>query len=167
MEIPQQVTIAGQNRKKFSREQKLEAVLMSVAKKKKGTEICLDLKISRETLTEWKNKAYEGMAKALAGKEKGRKPKDYVEDEYLRKENEKLKKYVEVLKEQNKSLDRARRMMADKIVMMRKVIRFWEKNDRLDVKKNSVLIRVLKNVFYGVPKKPLKAEAKPQSIARC
>ena len=135
-------------------EVKLEKTLLILTKEEQMQEVSADLGVSRESLRKWKNKALMGMKKALEEKPAGRKAADWVEEEKLREELEKARYQLKEAEKENRRLERKMRKDAENLQMARHALGVWKDEGRLDIKKNSVLKKLLKNIFSRVPKKP-------------
>jgi uncharacterized protein (DUF3084 family) len=101
------------------------------------------------------------MKEALKEKKKGRKPKGYIaKEEDLVIEMEKLRRELEETKKAKKEIEKENRYTKDQLWVARHALNFWEKQGRIDLKKNPTLQKVIKNIFSEVPKKPYGPEEK-------
>jgi hypothetical protein len=99
------------------------------------------------------------MKEALKEQKKGRKTKDYIEtEEDLRKEVERLKNELAWAQAEREVAEKELKKETKKLWVARRVLNFWQKTGRIDLKKKSIMGRVIKNIFSDVPKKPYGPE---------
>ena len=117
--------------------------------------------MSRESVRKWKDKAIEGMKAALKEQKKGRKPKDYIEtEEELRKEVERLKSELAWAQAEREVAEKELKKETKRLWVARRVLNFWQKTGRVEIKKKSIMGKVIKNIFSDVPKRPCDQEDK-------
>lgn len=117
--------------------------------------------LSRETLRIQKNKAIKAIKESLKDEKRGRKPKDYVAGEKNQAvEIERLKRELEEAKKAKKVLEKENRGIMDQLFVAKHALKFWEKEGRVDLKKNPTLQKVINNIYSEAPKKLSKPEEK-------
>ena len=145
--------------KGLTEEEKLKTIMMVLKKKKTQQEVSKETGVSRESVRKWKDKAIKGMKDALKEHKKGRKPKDYIKtEEELRKENERLKHELAWAKAERDVAEKELKKKEKKLWVAKHVLNFWQKTGRVEIKKKSVMGKVIKNIFSDVPKKPSSKE---------
>jgi transposase-like protein len=145
--------------KGLTEEEKLKTIMMVLKKTKTQQEVSRETGVSRESVRKWKNRAINGMKEALKEQKKGRKTKDYIETEDdLRKEVERLKNELAWTRAEKDEAEKELKKETKRLWMARRVLNFWQRTGRLEIKKKSIIGKVIRNIFSDVPKRPYGPE---------
>lgn len=116
-------------------------------------EVCLELGVSKQAYYKWEKKAEAAVEKTLAQDRQGRKPKNHVSDENLRRELENARREKERLEKEKKRLERKNESVETELRAARKVVALKIATGELDLgdKKNAALIPVIRRLFSMAP----------------
>jgi transposase-like protein len=157
-ETPQQPVPSKYNRR-IPGETKAAAILAVWQGKKTVAQICQELCVSKEAFYQWERKAQSLMTQMLNPENRGRHPKNHVEEQQLRSEVKRLDAALAESEKEKQQLARKTRTFLRELQTARHVANFFGKLENSeDGKKKDGWGPPLKRLFSLAPKKPLKPE---------
>lgn len=121
--------------------------------KKKIAQVCREARISRPTYYKWEKRALEALRKALKEEPAGRREKEYVPEEKLRKELKNLREGLKKSQKETAKIERQKKLVETDLYMSRKIIEWRIEDGSLDIKKNGDLARLVKKLFSVMPRR--------------